>query len=87
MPYFDRFDICEAYYLFAMGYHQGGDTTDRIFNRLHRMRFKPNPFIGCSDHVRCGLESNNSAEIYNQIIVSHSDASGIAPEFIELVED
>jgi len=40
-PYFERFDICEAYYLFASHYHGGQNSTEyRIFGRLDRMRFK-----------------------------------------------
>ena len=83
MPYFDKFDICEAYYLFASGYHQGGDTTDGIFWRLHRMQFKPGAFLECSDNPMMGL-TENGAEIYNNLIVTHPDAYGIEPEFIEI---
>ena len=84
--YFDRFDTCEAYYLFAMGYHQGGDTTDRIFNRLHRIRFRPSPMLGCSDQPMFGLGSENAVEIYNNLITLHPDAMGIKPEFIKTEE-
>jgi len=83
MPYFDRFDICEAYYLFAYGYHVGGDTSDGIFNKLHRLRFKPHHRIACSDEPMMGL-TENGAEIYNQLIVDHPDAQGIEPEFLEI---
>lgn len=39
-PYFDRFDICEAYYLFASLYHSGQFSKEyRIFGRLNRMGF------------------------------------------------
>ena len=86
MPYFDRFDICEAYYLFAYGYHHGGDTSDGIFNRLHRLRFKPHCSLACSDIPMMGL-TENGAEIYNQLIVSHPDSHGINPEFLEIVEE
>lgn len=57
MPYFDRFDICEAYYLLECYYNEGGWLHERPSNvrhgqsrgyvgeathvQLHRMRFKP----------------------------------------------
>ena len=75
MPYFDRFDICEAYYLFAYEYHFGGDTSDQIFHRLRRMMFKPSPFIGSSGREYLGLTENGWL-IYGQLIGSHSDAKG-----------
>ena len=84
--YFDRFDICEAYYLFAMHYHSGGDTTDRIFWRLRRMEFRPAPSLGCSGHDMMGL-TENGAMIYNDLIANHIDATGIEPEYLEIVED
>ena len=87
MTYWDRFDICEAYYLFAMHYHYGGDTDDGIFSRLRRMRFKPALFLGCTDHKWWGLGSENAAEIYNQLITTHWSARGIDPEFIPIEED
>jgi hypothetical protein len=71
--YFDRLDICEAYYLFAMHYNTGGDTSDGIFARLHRMRFNPSPFIGCSDRDRCGL-TRNGWDIYQSLVENHRDA-------------
>jgi len=84
--YFDRFDICEAYYLFAMHYHYGGDTYDGIFYRLGRMGFKPSPFLGCSDHPLWGLGSENAAIIYNNLVVNHRDSLGIEPELIPVEE-
>lgn len=43
-PCFDRFDICEAYYLFASQYHAGqGSREYAIFGRLDRLHFKPRP--------------------------------------------
>ena len=85
MPYFHRFDICEAYHLFACGYHVGGDTTDNIFGRLYRMHFRPSPFLGSSDDPRMHL-TENGAEIYNQLIESHPDAAGVTPEYLPTYE-
>ena len=39
---FDRFDVCEANYVFAMDYHRGQSSSEyAIFGRLERLRFKP----------------------------------------------
>jgi hypothetical protein len=56
-PYFDRFDICEAYYLFASHYHGGQWSAEyRIFGRLERMGFKPGAnglnYHGLSENAR-----------------------------------
>jgi hypothetical protein len=43
---FDRFDICEAYYMFATLYHGGMRSKEyRIFGRLHKIKFCPAPSI------------------------------------------
>lgn len=40
--YFDRFDICEAYYVFASLHHGGQwSKTYRIFGRLESIGFRP----------------------------------------------
>ena len=82
MPHFDRFDIAEAYYLFATHYHLGGDTTDRIFWRLHAMKFKPGVFVGCSDQKNYGL-TPNGGEIYNDLVSRHPDAARCR-EYLEI---
>ena len=42
----NRFDICEAYYLFASEWHEGqGSTTYAIFGRLDRLGFRPSPLL------------------------------------------
>ncbi len=42
----NRFDICEAWYLFAADWHEGqGSDTYAIFGRLDRMRFRPSPML------------------------------------------
>ena len=64
--YFDRFNICEAYYAFAVDYEIGGDayTTSKrgIFQRLRRMHFKVSPLFK-------GYESldDNGKDIYRQL--------------------
>lgn len=52
MPYFDRFDICEAHAVLEWDYNVGGWVRERPSNRrrreatavqLHRLQFKPRP--------------------------------------------
>ena len=44
--YFDRFDICEAYYMFAVEWNKGQWSPEyAIFGRLHNMGFKPSPLM------------------------------------------
>jgi hypothetical protein len=41
-----RFDVAEAYYVFAMRHHRGqGSSEYRIFGRLQKMGFKPRPSL------------------------------------------
>jgi len=68
MPYFDRFDICEAYYALENDYNLGGWLHERKSNQrrrescgvqLHRLKFK----VGAGFN---GFESlsENGTEIY-----------------------
>ena len=42
----DRFDICEAWYLFAADWHEGqGSATYAIVGRLDRLGFRPSPIL------------------------------------------
>jgi hypothetical protein len=52
--YFDRFDICEAYYLLEAYYNVGGWVRERPSNQrrresigvqLERLRFRPSPML------------------------------------------
>jgi hypothetical protein len=70
MPYFDRFDICEAYAVIEWDYNLGGWLHERPRNRrdmaatsiqLARMRFKPSPSL-CFDTL-----SENGKEIYHNL--------------------
>lgn len=43
---FDRFDICEAWFLFASHYHGGQDSKEyAIFGRLKGLQFSPSPML------------------------------------------
>ncbi len=76
MPDFNRFDTCEARYLFARHYHSGGDTSDRIFERLHRMRFAPGLHLIEYDDPHKALTENGQA-IYRELERTHPDARGV----------
>ena len=59
--YFDRFDICEAYYCFAYNWHSGQYSEEYgFFGRLERIGFIPG--TGC--HKFKNL-TENGREIYN----------------------
>lgn len=63
--YFDRFDICEAYYLFAAMYHEGQWSREyAIFGRLNRLGFRPGA---------CGINgpddlTENAREIFERLV-------------------
>jgi hypothetical protein len=47
---FDRFDICEAYWVFATLWHASGqcmhpESGREIFSRLERLKFQPRPSL------------------------------------------
>lgn len=71
MPYFDRFDICEAYLAIENDWHVSGILQERESNRrrnmstdyqLRRMGFRPSPLFN-------GFESltENGKEIYRDL--------------------
>lgn len=72
MPYFDRFDICEAYLVLENDYNAGGWLQERRSNRrrkeathvqLHRMQFKPSRLFKYTfDDL-----SENGQEIYKEL--------------------
>lgn len=74
MPYFDRFDICEAHCVLEWDYHVGGWLQERPSNRrrrestgfqLHRMQFKPSPFLSY-EHL-----TENGKEIYDDLVAKY----------------
>jgi len=58
-PYFDRFDICEAYYLYA---RVNGDYS--TIARLHNMGFSPGLSLRTSDVPEVALTDNGQAIYY-----------------------
>ena len=65
--YWNRFDICEAWWVFASLYH-GGQYSEiyKIFGRLARMQFRPSRGLGLDS-----LEEN-AREIFEQLVDSHN---------------
>jgi len=62
--YFDRFDICEAYFVYAMLYHSGQWSKEyAIFGRLNRMGFKASPLLRDENDL-----SENGREIFNALV-------------------
>ena len=60
---FDRFDICEAYWCYAVDYNDPRDDyVNSIWYRLDRMEFNPAPTL-CT----CTLEENGK-EIYDNLV-------------------
>ena len=66
--YWDRFDICEAYYLFFSNYHWGQDSD--MYQRMSRMLdyFKPSPML------RYEYLSDNAQVIYDNLVDSYGES-------------
>jgi hypothetical protein len=69
MPYFDRFDICEAYLALEWAWHKGGWLQERPSNKrrmestdvqLHRIKFRPGASFDGYESL-----SENGKEIYH----------------------
>lgn len=74
-PYFDRFDICEAYYCLEYDYNVSGALQERLKDskrkmsvgyQLYRMSFKP------SQDLSYDTLSENGQAIYDQFVSSHN---------------
>ena len=64
--YWDRFDICEAYYMYAVNYHQGQFSREyEIFGRLIMINFRPPISISSGD--ASDLTANARA-IYDNLV-------------------
>ena len=65
--YYNRFDICEAYYLFASLFHSGqGSEIYSKFAQLDRIGFSPSPLLSKPSDL-----DFNAREIFRQLVVSH----------------
>jgi hypothetical protein len=64
MPYFNRFDVCEAYYVYALHYHRGqGSKEYAVFGRLANIGFDPSRLLYGEENL-----SENGREIYNRLV-------------------
>ena len=62
--HFDRFDICEAYYVYAMLWHSGQFSKEyRIFGRLDKIKFWPRDSLRNDNDL-----TPNGREIYNSLV-------------------
>jgi len=73
MPYFDRFDVCEAHYVLEMDYNVSGWLQERPSNlrrmeathvQLHRMGFKPRD-------LSYAKLTENGQEIYDDLVAKY----------------
>lgn len=71
MPYFDRYDICEAHALIESDYNVGGVLWERPSNarrnmstgfQLSRMGYRAGPLAGTREHL-----TENGREIYDAL--------------------
>ena len=63
--WFDRFDICEAYYVYAMLWHGGkGSKEYALFSVFVRLGFRTSPLL-CDENDL----SENGRAIYDQLVL------------------
>jgi uncharacterized protein (DUF1810 family) len=61
--YFDRFDICEAYWCYASDCHEGQfSKIYEIFGRLHELEFSPSMDLSFESLT------DNGKDIYNNLV-------------------
>jgi hypothetical protein len=91
--YWDRFDICEAYYRFAVDFHGGINCPIyQYFGRLSRMEFRPSASVRGDMRGDCRrLLNDNGKEIYDNLLrrwwstVHPTDTP--CPDYFEEMED
>lgn len=66
MPYYNRFDICAAYYHYACLMINTYYYLTKIDSQLHRMKYRP----GLSDS-RLSTLTPNAKAIYMQLVRKH----------------
>lgn len=67
MPYFDRFDVVEAHFLFYRNYHRGQNSKEYL--RLSRIKryFRPSPLLLLVKDL-----TNNGKAIYSDLIKKYT---------------
>lgn len=63
MPYFDRFDIAEAHWLFFCHWHDGGALYARYSGQFSRIGFRPSPMLVDVEDL-----TENGQAIYHQLV-------------------
>lgn len=62
----NRFDICAAFYLYAVAYHAGQCSKEyRIFGRLIKLGYSPGVSV-----MRGNFENDNQRRIYNNLVLT-----------------
>ena len=66
MPYFDRFDVVEAWYIFLCQWHDGNGEGWASYGRLSRLLqyFRPSRMLTDEDDL-----SENGRLIFDQLVV------------------
>ena len=71
--YFDRFDICEAYFVYAMLYHEGQFSKEyAIFGRLERIGFRASPLLNDENDL-----NENAREIFERLVNGDSEVRDV----------
>ena len=74
--HFDRYDICLAYWLFAVHFHGGQFSPEyAILGRLERIRFSP----GACQSDRPADLPENAREMYRRLVVRRFGIRSTAP--------
>ena len=67
-PTWDRFDICSAWFVYAMLWHRGQWSPEyEIFGRLNRMKYKSSPLYRNEHDL-----TDNAKLIYEQLVLRQS---------------
>ena len=65
--YFDRFDVCEAWYLFASANHGGqGSALYGVLSRLAMLDFNPRSSLAVD------TLTDNARTIYDELVSRHN---------------
>ncbi len=70
MPKFNRWHVCEAWYFFAVLYHEGQfSNTYKIFGRLERIKYRHGDSMGTGHYINAMHE--NTRAIFDNLIERH----------------
>lgn len=81
---FNRFAICEAYYMFASLYHGGqGSKEYAYFGRLDKLGYKPGLSASSQNPDRL---DESAREIYDQLVDKYTETYYMGPKNNQLSE-